>query len=126
MVTLDDEKRLLASCPRPLKDVLIIMLDSGLRNGEVIPLFTHVSLPSKVLDLPVQLCVPTRSVVTAKLILACSVMWIPQACSPPRETLQFSIHAAMVYGHLGAYIIDRTDGDLAWTHRRSQLGLCKE
>ena len=79
MVTLDDEKRLLASCPRPLKDVLIIMLDSGLRNGEVIPLFTHVcSLPSKVLDLPVQLCVPTRSVVTAKLILACSVMWIPK------------------------------------------------
>jgi integrase len=36
MVTLDDEKRLLASCPRPVKDVLIIMLDSGLRNGEVI------------------------------------------------------------------------------------------
>jgi integrase len=36
MVTLDDERQLLASCPRPLKDVLIIMLDSGLRNGEVI------------------------------------------------------------------------------------------
>jgi integrase len=35
MVTLDDERQLLASCPRPLKDVLIIMLDSGLRNGEV-------------------------------------------------------------------------------------------
>lgn len=36
MVTLDDERQLLASCPRALKDVLIIMLDSGLRNGEVI------------------------------------------------------------------------------------------
>jgi integrase len=36
MVTLDDERQLLASCPRPLKDVLIIMLDSGLRDGEVI------------------------------------------------------------------------------------------
>lgn len=36
MVTEEDEKRLLASCPRPLQDVLMIMLDSGLRNGEVI------------------------------------------------------------------------------------------
>jgi integrase len=36
MLTLDDERQLLASCPRPLKDVLIIMLDSGLRNGEAI------------------------------------------------------------------------------------------
>src|ERR1039458_9105143 len=34
MVTVDDERQLLASCPRPLKDVLTIMLDSGLRNGE--------------------------------------------------------------------------------------------
>src|SRR5258708_39608963 len=36
MVTVEDEKRILAACKRPLKDVLIIMLDSGLRNGEVI------------------------------------------------------------------------------------------
>jgi integrase len=36
MVTVEDEKRLLAACRRPLKDVLTIMLDSGLRNGEVI------------------------------------------------------------------------------------------
>jgi integrase len=36
MVTVEDEKRLLAACKRPLKDVLTIMLDSGLRNGEVI------------------------------------------------------------------------------------------
>lgn len=36
MVTVDDEKRLLAACPRPLNDVLTIMLDSGLRDGEVI------------------------------------------------------------------------------------------
>jgi integrase len=36
MVTVEDEKRLLASCKRPLQDVLTIMLDSGLRNGEVI------------------------------------------------------------------------------------------
>jgi len=36
MVTVEDEKRLLAVCKRPLKDVLTIMLDSGLRNGEVI------------------------------------------------------------------------------------------
>jgi integrase len=36
MVTVEDERQLLASCPRPLKDVLTIMLDSGLRNGEVI------------------------------------------------------------------------------------------
>ena len=36
MVTVEHEKRLLAACKRPLKDVLSIMLDSGLRNGEVI------------------------------------------------------------------------------------------
>jgi integrase len=36
MVTVEDERRLLGSCPRPLRDVLTIMLDSGLRNGEVI------------------------------------------------------------------------------------------
>lgn len=36
MVTVDDERQLLASCPRPLRDVLTVMLDSGLRNGEVI------------------------------------------------------------------------------------------
>jgi integrase len=36
MVTVEDEKRLLAACKRPLKDVLTIMLDSGLRNGEVV------------------------------------------------------------------------------------------
>src|SRR5258708_40322976 len=36
MVTVEDEKRILAACKRPLKDVLIVMLDSGLRNGEVI------------------------------------------------------------------------------------------
>jgi len=36
MVTVEDERQLLASCPRPLKDVLTVMLDSGLRNGEVI------------------------------------------------------------------------------------------
>ena len=35
MVTHEDEKRLLAASPRPLRDVLTIMLDSGLRNGEV-------------------------------------------------------------------------------------------
>ena len=35
MVTVQDERQLL-SCPRPLRDVLTIMLDSGLRNGEVI------------------------------------------------------------------------------------------
>jgi len=35
MVTVEDEKRLLPACPRPLSDVLTIMLDSGLRNGEV-------------------------------------------------------------------------------------------
>src|SRR4029077_8248142 len=34
MVTVDDEKRLLAASPRPWKDVLTIMLDSGLRNGD--------------------------------------------------------------------------------------------
>ena len=33
---LSPRRRLLAACKRPLKDVLIIMLDSGLRNGEVI------------------------------------------------------------------------------------------
>jgi integrase len=36
MVTVEDEKRLLAACKRPLQDVLTIMLDSGLRNGEVV------------------------------------------------------------------------------------------
>src|SRR5437762_8891736 len=36
MVTMEDEKRLLAACARPLRDVLTIMLDSGLRNGEVV------------------------------------------------------------------------------------------
>ena len=36
MVTVEDERRLLAICKRPLQDVLTIMLDSGLRNGEVI------------------------------------------------------------------------------------------
>lgn len=35
MVTAEDEKQLVPSCPRPLSDVLIIMLDSGLRDGEV-------------------------------------------------------------------------------------------
>jgi integrase len=35
MVTAEDEKQLLAASPRPLRDVLTIMLDSGLRNGEV-------------------------------------------------------------------------------------------
>ena len=34
MVTVDDEKPLLAASPRPWKDVLTIMLDSGLRNGD--------------------------------------------------------------------------------------------
>lgn len=36
MISLEDEKRLLAASKRPLKDVLTIMLDSGMRNGEVI------------------------------------------------------------------------------------------
>jgi integrase len=36
MVTVEDERRLLAVCKRPLQDVLTIMLDSGLRNGEVV------------------------------------------------------------------------------------------
>ena len=36
MVTDADEEQLLAVCPRPLRDVLIIMLDTGLRNGEVV------------------------------------------------------------------------------------------
>jgi integrase len=36
MVTDTDEQLLLPACPRPLRDVLIIMLDSGLRNGEVV------------------------------------------------------------------------------------------
>jgi integrase len=35
MVTAEDEKRLLAASPRPLREVLTTMLDSGLRNGEV-------------------------------------------------------------------------------------------
>lgn len=36
MISLEDEKRLLAAAKRPLQDVLTIMLDSGMRNGEVI------------------------------------------------------------------------------------------
>jgi len=35
MISVDDEKRLLAAAKRPLNDVLTIMLDSGMRNGEV-------------------------------------------------------------------------------------------
>jgi len=35
MVTVSDEKLLLPACPRPLKDVLMIMLDCGMRDGEV-------------------------------------------------------------------------------------------
>ena len=35
MISLDDEKRLLAAAKRPLDEVLTIMLDSGMRNGEV-------------------------------------------------------------------------------------------
>ncbi|HLW53772.1 MAG TPA: tyrosine-type recombinase/integrase [Candidatus Angelobacter sp.] len=36
MVTAKDEQELLPACPRPLKDVLTIMLDGGMRNGEVV------------------------------------------------------------------------------------------
>ena len=36
LVTVEDERQLLALCPRPLNDVLTVMLDSDLRNGEVI------------------------------------------------------------------------------------------
>jgi integrase len=36
MISVEDEKRLLAAAKRPLQDVLAIMLDSGMRNGEVI------------------------------------------------------------------------------------------
>ena len=36
MISLEDETRLLAAAKRPLQDVLTIMLDSGMRNGEVI------------------------------------------------------------------------------------------
>jgi integrase len=36
MVTDADEQQILPVCPRPLRDVLIIMLDTGLRNGEVV------------------------------------------------------------------------------------------
>ena len=36
MISVEDEKRLLAVAKRPLQDVLTIMLDSGMRNGEVI------------------------------------------------------------------------------------------
>ena len=44
MVTVEDKKRLLAACPQPLKDVLTIMLDSGLRNGEVVRMrFEHIN-----------------------------------------------------------------------------------
>jgi integrase len=35
MISVDDEKRLLRAAKRPLEDVLTIMLDSGMRNGEV-------------------------------------------------------------------------------------------
>ena len=36
MVTTKDEKELLPASPSPLKDVLTIMLDCGMRNGEVV------------------------------------------------------------------------------------------
>jgi integrase len=36
MVTDADEQQILSVCPRPLRDVLIIMLDTGMRNGEVV------------------------------------------------------------------------------------------
>lgn len=36
MVSDADERQILPVCPRPLRDVLIIMLDSGMRNGEVV------------------------------------------------------------------------------------------
>jgi integrase len=36
MTSAEDEKRLLAAAKRPLQYVLTIMLDSGMRNGEVI------------------------------------------------------------------------------------------
>ena len=36
IVTDTDERALLPVCPRPLRDVLTIMLDSGMRNGEVV------------------------------------------------------------------------------------------
>lgn len=36
MVTTRDEKELLPASPHPLKDVLTIMLDCGMRNGEVV------------------------------------------------------------------------------------------
>jgi integrase len=36
MVTEADEQQILSVCPRPLRDVLIIMLDTGMRNGEVV------------------------------------------------------------------------------------------
>ena len=35
LISIEDEKRLLAAAKRPLQDVLTIMLDSGMRNGEV-------------------------------------------------------------------------------------------
>jgi integrase len=35
MISMEDEKRLLAAAKRPLDEVLTIMLDSGMRNGEV-------------------------------------------------------------------------------------------
>ena len=35
MISLEDEKRLLGAAKRPLDQVLTIMLDSGMRNGEV-------------------------------------------------------------------------------------------
>jgi integrase len=36
LISIEDEKRLLAAAKRPLQEVLTIMLDSGMRNGEVI------------------------------------------------------------------------------------------
>jgi integrase len=35
MISVEDEKRLLGAAKRPLREVLTIMLDSGMRNGEV-------------------------------------------------------------------------------------------
>jgi integrase len=44
LVTEADERALLPACPRPLRDVLTIMLDSGMRNGEVVRMrLEHIS-----------------------------------------------------------------------------------
>jgi integrase len=44
LVTDADERALLPACPRPLRDVLTIMLDSGMRNGEVVRMrLEHIS-----------------------------------------------------------------------------------